>query len=145
MLEFVNLSVDYLVSEGRARSVEGVSFSLPPGQVTALIGESGSGKSTLTGAVLGLLAPNARIGPESRILFQGQDLLQLPAEELRQFRWQRASMVFQGLVLCGVVVVTRLVTVFVPVYLLGGGARAECKDFVNFSACGLPLLAKRVE
>lgn len=42
-----------------------------------------------------------------------------------------ASMVFQGLVLCGVVVVTRLVTVFVPVYLLGGGARAGFLASVN--------------
>lgn len=96
MLEFVNLSVDYLVSEGRARSVDGVSFALPPGQVTALIGESGSGKSTLTGAVLGLLAPNARVAPESRIMFAGHNLLQLPGEELRRFRWRRASMVFQA-------------------------------------------------
>jgi hypothetical protein len=36
---------------------------------------------------------------------------------------------------------------FYPLFVrfCGGGARAECKDFVNFSACGLPLLAKRVE
>lgn len=100
MLKFERVSVDYLVPEGRAHSVEDVTFELPPGQVTALIGESGSGKTTLTGAVMGLLAPNARIAPESRILFGDQDLLRLSPAELRAFRWRRASMVFQAAQSC---------------------------------------------
>lgn len=96
MLEFQHVSIDYVVPEGRARSVEDVTFALPAGQVTALIGESGSGKTTLTGAVMGLLAPNAQIQKQSRILFHGQDLLRMDPEQLRQFRWRQASMVFQA-------------------------------------------------
>ncbi len=96
MLKFEHVSVDYLVPEGRAHSVEDVCFELPAGQVTALIGESGSGKTTLTGAVMGLLAPNARILPESRILFRDQNLLTLTPRQLREFRWRQASMVFQA-------------------------------------------------
>jgi peptide/nickel transport system ATP-binding protein len=96
MLKFERVSIDYVVPEGRAKSVEDVTLELSPGQVTALIGESGSGKTTLTGAVMGMLAPNARLHEESRILFQGVDLLKLRSEELRKFRWRKASMVFQA-------------------------------------------------
>lgn len=96
MLKFERVSVDYLVPEGRVRSVEDVTFELPAGQVTALIGESGSGKTTLTGAVMGLLAPNARLHKDSRIFFGEQNLLEMKPEERRQFRWRKASMVFQA-------------------------------------------------
>lgn len=96
ILEFQGLSVDYMVAEGAVRSVEDVSLLVPRGQVTALVGESGSGKSTLTSAVLGLTAPNARIGEKSRVLFDGKDILRLSPEALRQFRWRRASLVFQA-------------------------------------------------
>lgn len=96
ILKIENLKVDYEVKEGLVKSVDNVSFDVEKGKVTALIGESGSGKSTLTGAILRILAPNGRIDPSGKILFNGQDILKMSSEEIRQFRWMKASMVFQA-------------------------------------------------
>ncbi|MFN8606389.1 MAG: ABC transporter ATP-binding protein [Vulcanimicrobiota bacterium] len=95
MLSIRNLSIDYRLP-GRPLSVlQNVSIDFPQGQVTALIGESGSGKTTLTGAVLGLLASNARVCG-GRLLWKEENLLEQSPERLRQFRWRQASVVFQA-------------------------------------------------
>jgi len=95
MINIRQLSIDYQLPSGRLSILQNVNLHFTQGQVTALIGESGSGKTTLTGAILGLLASNARVlGGE--ILWKEQDLLQLDAERLRKFRWQQASVVFQA-------------------------------------------------
>lgn len=96
ILKFRNVKIDYKVREGLVKSVDNISFDVEKGKVTALIGESGSGKSTLTGAVLRILAPNGKIGPDSQILFKGRDILKMDPGAVRNFRWRRASMVFQA-------------------------------------------------
>lgn len=95
MLSVQNLSIDYQVGAGALSVLQDVSIDFPHGKVTALIGESGSGKTTLTGAILGLQASNARI-KGGRILWNGDDLLHHSPESMRQFRWRRASVVFQA-------------------------------------------------
>ena len=94
-LVFEDLVLEYEVEEGAVRCVDGVQLQVPEGKVTALIGESGSGKTTLSNAVLRLLAPNARVR-RGRILVDGVDVLGLSPEEVRRFRWHRASLVFQA-------------------------------------------------
>lgn len=95
MLSIEGLSIDYQVAGGRLSILRDVHLDFPQGKVTALIGESGSGKTTLTGAVLGLLANNARV-LGGRIVWRGQNLLEQSPEALRQFRWRHASVVFQA-------------------------------------------------
>ena len=101
LLRFDNVGVEYRVREGCMVSLEGVSLEIRRNMVTALIGESGSGKTTLTACVLGMLAPNAALRPDSHIWFDSQtsesvDLLALSPSQMRSFRWQKASMVFQA-------------------------------------------------
>lgn len=96
LLKLKNVKIDYEVTEGLVKSVDNVSFDVERGKITAIIGESGSGKSTITGAILGLIAPNGKIYPESQIIFNGRDILKFNREELRKFRWHKASMVFQA-------------------------------------------------
>lgn len=96
ILRFENMKIDYQVREGLVKSVDGITFDVERGKITALIGESGSGKSTLTGGILRILAPNGKIAPESRILFEGKDILLMDASQVHNFRWRRASMVFQA-------------------------------------------------
>lgn len=95
LLDIQNLVVDYVTEDRRVRAVDNVSFSIAPGEVVGLCGESGCGKSTTAHAVLRILRPPAGIAG-GRILFKGEDLVSLSAEQLRKFRWRHVSLVFQS-------------------------------------------------
>jgi len=77
------------------RAVDGVSFSVAPGEVFGLAGESGSGKSTIAHAMLRLLHPPALI-TGGQVLFNGEDVLDMTDQELERFRWRELSIVFQS-------------------------------------------------
>jgi peptide/nickel transport system ATP-binding protein len=79
---------------GVAKAVDGVSFAVERGRVLALVGESGCGKTVTGFSILGLVDPPGRI-VGGRILFQGVDLVPLPAERMRALRGARMAMIFQ--------------------------------------------------
>jgi peptide/nickel transport system ATP-binding protein len=87
--------VCYLTTRGPVKAVDGVSFSIQPGEVVGLAGESGSGKSTIAHAILRILHPPALI-TGGQALFQGQDILEMTDSQLEQFRWKKISIVFQS-------------------------------------------------
>ncbi len=90
-----DLKVEYLSRRGPVRAVDGVTFTLKPGEVMGLAGESGSGKSTVAMAILRILQPPAVI-TGGRVQFEGRDILAMSDHELEQFRWNDVSMVFQS-------------------------------------------------
>jgi len=71
------------------RAVDGVSFSVYPGEVLALVGESGCGKTTIARTVTRLERPSS-----GRVLYRGQDLARVRGGELRRLR-QKIQLVFQ--------------------------------------------------
>jgi peptide/nickel transport system ATP-binding protein len=94
LLEVRDLKVHFPTEDGLVKAVDGVSFTVRPGETLGVVGESGSGKSVTFLTVLGLVSSrDARISGE--ILFRGRDLLKTPVEELREFRGSQASMIFQ--------------------------------------------------
>ncbi len=117
LLDVRNLYVEYLTPRGPVQAVNGVSFSISPGEVFGLAGESGCGKSTIAHTILRVLRPPAVI-TGGEILYKGFDVLEmgeeeletyrgklnetggqdlsLPSYSLEAFRWAEVSMVFQS-------------------------------------------------
>src|SRR5436190_12924627 len=94
LLEVKDLRVHFPTEDGLVKAVDGVSFQVAPGETLGVVGESGSGKSVTFMTVMGLITSKvARI--EGQALFQGQDLLKLPPEEMRHEIGDKISMVFQ--------------------------------------------------
>ncbi|MFW1837655.1 ABC transporter ATP-binding protein [Acinetobacter gyllenbergii] len=77
-------------------TVKGISFSIPKNKTVALVGESGSGKSVTSLAVMGLLPKGqSQIAEHSQICFEGKDLLNLSAKEIRKICGKNIAMIFQ--------------------------------------------------
>lgn len=94
LLQVRDLKVHFPTADGIVKAVDGVSFDIYPGETLGVVGESGSGKSVTFLTVMGLVTSRqARI--DGQVLFRGQDLLKVPADELRHFRGRRMGMVFQ--------------------------------------------------
>jgi peptide/nickel transport system ATP-binding protein len=80
---------------GEVRAVDGVDFSLESGRTLGIVGESGCGKSVTALSIMGLVPqPPGRIAG-GEVLFDGEDLLQAPAQRLRDLRGDQLSMIFQ--------------------------------------------------
>ena len=89
-----NLKVEFHTDAGVVKAVDGVSWSIAPGETLGIVGESGSGKSVSALAIMGLVqVPPAKIS--GRILFRNRDLLQAGEDELRAIRGNDISMIFQ--------------------------------------------------
>lgn len=74
--------------------VKDVSLTLQPGRTTCVVGESGSGKSLTALAVMQLLSKQLKqVG--GKVMFQGQDLVSLSHEQMRDIRGKRIGMIFQ--------------------------------------------------
>ncbi|HHY0360573.1 TPA: ABC transporter ATP-binding protein [Vibrio cholerae] len=95
LLEINNLCVDYVSPNGVARAVNNVSLTIAPGETLGLAGESGCGKSTLAFVISRLHKAPALIS-EGEILYKGQDVLKMNDRQLRDFRWNDVSVVFQS-------------------------------------------------
>ena len=95
MLEVQDLHVAF--PQGRKSEVEalrGVDLTLEKGERLGVVGESGAGKSMLAFAILNLIAEPGRVS-KGRIMFHGQNLLDLPERDIRALRGNRISMIFQ--------------------------------------------------
>jgi peptide/nickel transport system ATP-binding protein len=95
VVELRQLVVEYGAGDRSVRAVDGVDLTIHAGEVVGLAGESGCGKSTVANAMMQILRPPACVTGGS-ILFRGDDLVHKKREELRRYRWQDVSMVFQS-------------------------------------------------
>ncbi len=95
LLRVRDLQVTF-ASRGRddVRAVDGVSFDVAAGSTVGIVGESGSGKSVTSLAAMGLL-PRRGVRVSGSVEFDGQDLLNMPEDELRSVRGREIAMVFQ--------------------------------------------------
>jgi oligopeptide/dipeptide ABC transporter ATP-binding protein len=95
LLDVQDLAVEFDTEAGLVRAVDGVSFQVRAGQTLGIVGESGCGKSVTALSILRLLPrPMGHIAG-GRILFRGQDLVQVSDEAIHKVRTGRIGMIFQ--------------------------------------------------
>lgn len=95
LLEVKNLRISFSTAMGSVDVVDDVSFSINSGEVLGIVGESGSGK-TMTGlSILDLVPGPAGKIRSGEVIFNGDDILQLPPKQRRNLRGNRISMIFQ--------------------------------------------------
>jgi oligopeptide transport system ATP-binding protein len=93
VLDVRGLKTTFSTPEGPVSAVNDVSFRIKAGETLGIVGESGSGKSQIFMSVMGLLAKNGRAA--GSVLFKGQELLNIPVDELNKIRGVKVSMIFQ--------------------------------------------------
>jgi oligopeptide transport system ATP-binding protein len=94
LLEVEDLRVEFWTARGTIYAVNGVTFSIGPGETLGIVGESGCGKSVTSLALLGLLPRAGRV-PGGSARFEGRELLQLPDKAMRRIRGREIAMIFQ--------------------------------------------------
>ncbi|MCR5345965.1 MAG: ABC transporter ATP-binding protein [Lachnospiraceae bacterium] len=99
LIEIKDLKVSFFTPAGEVKAVDGISYELGYNEVMGVVGESGSGKSVEAYSIIGLLQnPGKVIG--GSITFEGEDLLAYTPEQMRQFRGNKVSMIFQNPMTC---------------------------------------------
>ena len=94
-LEIKDLTIHYITSDGVVKAVNGVSLDVEKGETLGLVGETGAGKTTIALGILRLVSdpPGKILGGE--ILYEGEDILKMGDEQLRELRGGKVSMIFQ--------------------------------------------------
>ena len=95
LLEVKNLKTYFFTDEGIVRAVDGVDLHIDKSETLGVVGESGCGKSVTALSIMRLIPqPPGKI-VEGQILYNGLDLVTIPANKLRKIRGKEISMVFQ--------------------------------------------------
>jgi len=95
LLSIRNLKTHFYTEEGIVEALDGVNLDIMRGETLGLVGETGCGKSVTALSVMRLIpSPPGKI-VAGEILFEGRDLLELSAEEMRRIRGGQISMIFQ--------------------------------------------------
>ncbi|MGN0639232.1 MAG: ABC transporter ATP-binding protein [Huintestinicola sp.] len=90
LLRIENLCKTYGKGENEVRALDNVSFTVPKGQMTAVVGPSGSGKSTLLHIIGGVDRPTS-----GKVLLDGQDVFAQNAKNLAVFRRRQVGLIYQ--------------------------------------------------
>lgn len=94
LLQVRDLHIRFHGTDRNHSAVNGVSFSLKPGEILGLVGESGSGKTLTAMSISGLL-PRRKVEVEGSITLEGREILQCPPTQLRRVQGRDVSVIFQ--------------------------------------------------
>lgn len=93
LLSIKDLRVSFATDAGAVDAVSGLSLNLKKGEILAIVGESGSGKSVTSKSILRMLPETATV--MGTVMLNGQNVVELSKQQLRQVRGSDAAMVFQ--------------------------------------------------
>ena len=100
LLDVQDLKTYFKVKAGKVRAVDGVSFAIKPGERLGVVGESGCGKSVTALSIMRLLPKPAGEQAGGSVIFEDQDLLDLPESAMRKVRGGKIGMIFQDPLTC---------------------------------------------
>jgi ABC-type dipeptide/oligopeptide/nickel transport system ATPase component len=95
LLRVDDLRITFNTANGSTEAVKGISFDLQKGETLAIVGESGSGKSVTCLSLTRLLPQPPAEYPTGKILFNGENILELSSDRLRKIRGSAISYIFQ--------------------------------------------------
>ena len=95
LLSVRDLRVTFGSGERTVHAVNGISYDLARGETLGVVGESGCGKSVSSLALMRLLPKPAAQIPSGEITFDGEEILGLSEEAMREIRGNRMAMIFQ--------------------------------------------------
>lgn len=94
LLAVHDLKTYYYTRKGIMKAVDGVSLNIGKKEVVGLVGESGCGKTTVGLSIVRLIGPPGRVAG-GVVSLKGENLLELPEDEMRSIRGKEISMIFQ--------------------------------------------------
>jgi peptide/nickel transport system ATP-binding protein len=146
LLEVEDLRTQFRTEDGIIGAVDGVSFSVEKGQTLGIVGESGSGKSVTCLTIMGL--NDRRVTTTTgKAIFDGQDLITMPARELQKLRGGRIAMIFQDPMtsLNPVHSIGRQIAEAVRLHQDASKKQARARGIELLNAVGIPRAAARFD
>ena len=147
LLEVKNLRTQFFTQDGVVHAVNGISYSVDKGETVAIVGESGSGKSVGVMSLIRLIPqPPGKI-VDGEVMFDGQDLLKLSEDELRDIRGNRIAMIFQDPMtsLNPVLTIGRQITEALELHMNMNKEQARKRAVQLLEMVGIPGAAARLD
>jgi oligopeptide transport system ATP-binding protein len=147
LLEVKNLKTQFFTQDGVVHAVNGISYSVEAGETVAIVGESGSGKSVGVMSLIRLIPqPPGKI-VDGEVWFDGQDLLKLSEDQLREVRGNRIAMIFQDPMtsLNPVLTVGRQITESLELHLNMNRDQSRKRAIELLELVGIPAAAARID
>ncbi len=146
LLEVQDLKTYFTVKAGKVRAVDGVSFAIKPGEKLGVVGESGCGKSVTALSIMRLLPqPPGEIAGGS-VLFEEQDLVDLPESAMRKIRGGKIGMIFQDPMTClnPTMTVGKQIAEALRIHLKLSKDEAQKRAISLLDQVGIPAAAERI-
>src|SRR5438105_2774225 len=145
LLEVQDLKLYFKVKAGRVRAVDGVSFAIKPGERVGVVGESGCGKSVTALSIMRLIPQPPGEYAGGNVLFEGQDLLEIPESAMRKIRGARIGMIFQDPMTClnPTMTVGKQIAEGLKIHLKLSDGQAKKRAIALLEQVGIPAAAER--
>jgi oligopeptide transport system ATP-binding protein len=147
LLEVKNLKTQFFTQDGIVHAVNGISYTVDTRETVAIVGESGSGKSVGVMSLIRLIPqPPGKI-VDGEVPFDGQDLLKLSEDQLREIRGNRIAMIFQDPMtsLNPVLTIGRQITESLELHLNMNREQSRKRAIELLQLVGIPGAASRID
>ncbi len=147
LLAVQDLKTYFKAKGGRVRAVDGVSFAIKPGEKVAIVGESGCGKSVTSLSIMRLVAQPPGEYAGGSILFEDQDLLELPESAMQKIRGGQIGMIFQDPMTClnPTMTIGKQIAEGLRIHMKLSESQARKRTISLLEQVGIPAAAERID